>query len=140
MAWPAYAAPPTHCRPVGKGKAKPRRPKAGGLFGCSRGIFKKVGRADARRGVQGGVPPSAVERWARRWRTVVGQWSTRSVVHAVHGPQRCPRRNGPRATSSTMVANMARAVIQAVSEISHRIFFFTFFILFINYFKRNEFR
>ena len=58
-------------------------------------VFQKVGRADARRGVPGGVPPGAVERWATRVRAVGGQGSTRSVVPAVHGPQRCPRRNGP---------------------------------------------
>ena len=59
------------------------------------GEIQRVGRADARRGDSGGVPPVVVERWATRGRAVGGQWATRSVVHAVHGPQRCPRRNGP---------------------------------------------
>ena len=57
--------------------------------------FSKGGPCKARRGVPGGVPPGAVERWATRVRAVGGQGSTRSVVPAVHGPQRCPRRSGP---------------------------------------------
>ena len=46
-------------------------------------------------GFRGACPPGAVERWATRVRAVGGQGSTRSVVPAVHGPQRCPRWNGP---------------------------------------------
>ena len=42
------------------------RPAPGG-FRAS-GEIQKVGRADARRGVPGGVPPGVVERWvSRRW-------------------------------------------------------------------------
>lgn len=55
----------------------------------------KRGQCEALRGDSGGVPPGVVERWATRVRAVGGQGSTRSVVPAVHGPQRCPRRNGP---------------------------------------------
>ena len=91
--WPPATAPAA-CLPAGRGQAQRagRRPEG---FRASGEIFKKVGRADARRGVPGGVPPGAVERWATRVRAVGGQGSTRSVVPAVHGPQRCPRRNGP---------------------------------------------
>ena len=82
------------CAPFGARVPAMCRPgrKAVRLF---RGIFLKGGPCEARRGVPGGVPPGAVERWATRGRAVGGQWATRSVVHAVHGPQRCPRRNGP---------------------------------------------
>ena len=78
----------------GKRSAQAEGRRVSGL----RGKFLKVGRADARRG-SGGVPPGAVERWATRVRAVGGQGSTRSVVPAVHGPQRCPRRNGPQGTA-----------------------------------------
>ena len=54
----------------------------GGPCGCTAGGFR--GRA-----------PVQWKRWATRVRAVGGQGSTRSVVPAVHGPQRCPRRNGP---------------------------------------------
>ena len=62
----------------------------------------KRGPCGCTAGVPGGVPSGAVERWATRVRAVGGQWATRSVVHAVHGPQRCPRRNGPQGASQDL--------------------------------------
>ena len=84
---PFGARVPAVCRPVGKA-SEARRPKAGGLFGCSGEFFKKAPQGrEAGRGLGGRAPPGSGG-VVNRVEPVGGQWATRSVVHAVHGRPR----------------------------------------------------
>ena len=96
--WPPGHGPllPADQRGRGKRSAQAEGRRVSGLRGK---FLKRWAVRMHGGGFRGACPPGAVERWATRVRAVGGQGSTRSVVPAVHGPQRCPRRNGPQGTA-----------------------------------------
>ena len=128
---------PAVCRPGGRGKrsaqAEGRRGSGHGCDGGGGGqplavvharrlapppspldsVFQKVGRAYARRGVPGGVPPGVVERWARPG----GRWAVRGQRAALSPPStgRQALSTAERATGRSLRGCLARAAALATA-------------------------